>query len=362
MSGSSLDGVDLALCEYSLNGQGEWSFSIRAVETRSFNAQWQETLGKLHLGSGAELARAHAEYGHLLGGWIHEFLERSPCSVGFVAVHGHTVFHRPDQRYTFQLGDGETIASYCDCPVICNFRAKDMALGGQGAPLVPCGERALFPETECFLNLGGIVNLSTPSAAFDVCVGNQILNALAERVDSKFAYDPEGMLAAGGRVDEGLLKSLASLEFYSIEPPKSLGREWGEANLNPLVLQSCLSNEDLLATYVEHVAIEIDRALAGISPSPRSIVASGGGCLNVYLVGRIRSKLDASGFSLVIAESEELVLYKEALIFAYLGLLNLLKSSNIDAALTGARASCVGGSVHLPLMDRPSKGVDFSGH
>ncbi len=349
MCGSSLDGTDLALCRYNRGSDGLWTHDFIATETIPYEEPWGKHLLELPHASAQELASSHVAFGHYLSGLLVDFQARFPEPVHVVGVHGHTVFHDPDRGYTFQLGDGETIAAGLDCPVISNFRTKDIALGGQGAPLVPVGEQLLFPEIDCFLNLGGIVNLTTPVGAYDICTGNQALNELAEKLDPNLRFDPEGRYAAEGRVIESLLAALESQEYILRSPPKSLGREWYESQLHPLLATNEASVRDLLATYTEHIARQVARALEAYEAGSPKLLVTGGGYYNTYLLDRIKSLLEVGATAVVDPASSDLVLFKEAMIFGFLGLLNLLGETNIDASFTGARKSVIGGSIHQPF-------------
>jgi anhydro-N-acetylmuramic acid kinase len=353
MSGSSLDGVDLSLCRYSWSSNGGWTFEFLASETSPYQSEWVERLRALPSASAVSLAQAHSEYGQYIGRLIQSFQAKTHASVDFVAMHGHTVFHRADLGYTFQLGEGEVVAAYCDCPLVNNLRSKDVALGGQGAPLVPMGERLLFPDINLFLNLGGIVNISTPTAAFDVCIGNQALNDLAVIMDPSLSYDPEGRMASNGTVNETLLNQLDSLAWFRSPPPKSLDREWYVAAILPLLNRSEAPVENKLATFVEHISSQIERAVRENIRNSGQMLITGGGWHNRYLLDRIRDRLLALDVTLVEPESAELTLFKESLVFGFLGLLNLLGERNVDENLTGASQSSIGGSLHSP----PQRGL-----
>ena len=353
MSGSSLDGVDLALCRYSLSSTGEWFYEFLASETYPNHSEWSRRLPALPHASAACLAQAHSDYGRYIGGLIQSFQAQHPDPVDFVAVHGHTVFHRPELGYSFQLGDGEVISAFCDCPLINNLRSKDIALGGQGAPLVPVGERLLFRDTKLFLNLGGIVNLSTPSVAFDICIGNQALNDLAAIFDPTLSFDPDGTLAAAGTVDEELMGQLNSLDWFQSPPPKSLGREWYLTEMLPIIDKSASSTRSKLRTLVEHIASQIENGVRDYYGGSGKILVTGGGWYNRCLLGRIRNRLSSLEVTVIESESGELTLFKESLVFGFLGLLNLLGERNVDGGLTGASRSCIGGSLHIP----PQRGI-----
>ncbi len=355
MCGSSLDGTDLSLCRYTQSSEGNWNFEFIETETVPYGDDWDQRLRILPKGNACDLVREHAAFGHYLGRLLASFRARVSESIEVVGVHGHTVFHDPANGYSFQLGAGEAIAAFVDSPTVCDFRLKDISVGGQGAPLVPVGERCLFPEIDFFVNLGGIVNLTTPSQAYDICTGNQVLNDLAEKLDPTLRFDPGGHHAAQGRVNEALLQQLESLDYVLLEPPKSLGREWYESDLRPRLEDSEASPNDLLATYTEHIALQVARALMVEARSGSRVLVTGGGWYNTYLLDRIRSAVAGTGIDIVNPASADVVLFKEALIFGFLGLLSLLGEPNIDGRLTGARESVVGGSLHHPLRVGPQR-------
>ncbi len=346
MSGSSLDGLDLAAVRFERSPKGDYAYELLVGECVPYDEERRQQLEGLATASAFDLAHAHAEYARFLGQTLAAFLERNELKPDFVALHGHTVFHQPELGVTFQLGDGEGVAAFCPCPVITNFRSRDVALGGQGAPLVPKGESELFPDFDLFLNLGGIVNLGAREAAFDICVGNQALNALAGRLESPLAYDRDGLLAASGRVDPALLALLRDNPWYQRPPPKSLGREWFDANLKELLAEYDGTVADGLATYVEHVVQEVVR---GVRPNSRRgdrCLITGGGWHNHHLRERLCAALDGEGVRVEASVSDLLVDYKEALIFAFLGVLALQGEPNILAGKTGARIASVAGCIH----------------
>lgn len=352
MAGSSLDGADLARCRYEWVGNDHWRFDLLQAETYGFTADWSRRLRLLQNASGLDLIKAHAEFGHWLGRLIERFVGGSRDRIDCFTVHGPTIFHQPEVGVTFQLGDPEVVVSYCSGPVISALRNRDVALGGQGAPLVPAGERALFPDFEFFLNLGGIVNVTARDVAFDVCVGNQALDELAGRINSDLQYDPEGQWAARGRIDTGLLQRLESLAWWQLPPPKSLGREWYESQLRPLLGSEHAKVEDVLATLVEHIALRVCGALSPYQGAAVRLLVSGGGCRNVFLLSRIRHYLGTIGVDLVEPVDQKLTLFKEAIIFGFLGLQTLRGEINVDGRLTGASHSTSSGSIHLGRRDR----------
>lgn len=347
MSGTSLDGLDLAYCRFEENSEGRVIWEIVCAETIPLPGSWKRRLSRLAESKAATFARTDVELGHFIGEQVAGFVQRHELSPEFVASHGQTIFHQPDEGFTSQIGDGETLVSHLSCPVVTNFRNKDVALGGQGAPLVPCAERALFPECDLFLNLGGIANLSIGDSAFDVCVCNMALNWLASRGEPSLDYDANGQSAKKGAVSQDLLNRLESIEWYQTLPPRSLGAEWFEAQLLPILNDPSLSIENRLATYCRHIALRIRDSLKS-SQATGEILITGGGAHNLYLFRELKRELASVGVVVQVEVDRQLIDFKEALSFAYLGRLTLQGKSNTLPSVTGARSAAVSGSIHLP--------------
>ena len=238
MSGSSLDGMDLCAVKLkrpNTDVDSDWSYFITHAETIDYSADWIDQLKAAETLPANKLAKLHYDYGHLIGHAVSQFIKEHKISAQFVSSHGHTIFHQPENGFTLQLGEGEAIASHLSVPLVTNFRAKDVALGGVGAPLVPAGEKFLFPKHNIFLNLGGIANVTCNGNAFDICPCNMLLNYLAEIHQPSAPFDDKGQLAARGSLQHDLLLSLNSLSYYKLKPPKSLGREWFHDQILPLL-------------------------------------------------------------------------------------------------------------------------------
>ncbi len=348
MSGTSLDGIDLAYCSFQESDSGRWSFEIIETATLPYSESWRERLDTLQNQSAEEFARTHSEYGHLLGETAARFLRDRRLTADFVASHGQTIFHQPEQRFTSQIGDGETMAAHLPCPLITNFRVKDVALGGQGAPLVPFGERLLFPECSLFLNLGGFANLTAGPIAFDVSPCNYALNWAARRHDPALDCDRDGTLARAGNRNEELFKKLEALPYYHQSPPKSLGREWFEENFLPPLHACTDSSPNLLRTLSDHIASQVGKALDAARAREGAILVSGGGFRNAFLAEQLQTVFRERGIALHSKVDANLIDYKEALIFALLGLHTLLGRPNILPSVTGASHASASGSIHLP--------------
>lgn len=340
MSGSSLDGIDLALCQFA-EEDGQWTFHLEKAAMVPWRPELRQRLLQASGASAWELARLHRDVGQAIGTACDDFLQGSTAQA--IASHGHTVFHRPEEGLTLQIGSGAHIAAITGLPVVCDLRTMDVALGGQGAPLVPLGEQQLFPGHRAFLNLGGIANVSLHSGGqpmgWDVCPCNQVLDALAQEAGKP--YDADGVLARGGQVDADLLARLDALPFYRLAPPRSLGREWFESELRPL-LGPGLPLADRLRTVTEHVAGLVAQALAGRGVD--QVLVTGGGAHNGFLVERIA----AFGPVAPVLPARETIDFKEAVIFAFLGLLRLRGEPNSLPSVTGADRGSVGGALYLP--------------
>lgn len=342
MSGTSLDGVDLAYCEFERTGE-KWNYNIKAAETVPYNPDWKFRLANAMQQSGLELAFSNSQLGRYFGKISNTFIQKHNLSPDFIASHGHTIFHSPADGLTVQIGSGAEITAQTGLTTVCDFRSLDVAMGGQGAPLVPLGDKLLFDEFQVCLNLGGFANISFDEngkrIAFDVCPLNTVLNALAQKIDLDF--DKDGELAFSGRIDQALLDTLNRIPFYSQLPPKSLGREWLETSFMPL-LQNFPSNvPDQLRTVVEHTACQIAKVIKH-KPSGKMLV-TGGGALNRFLIERISFHSSQQ----TILPDPMVINFKEALIFAFLGVLRLNGSPNCLSSVTGASKDNVGGAVYF---------------
>ncbi|MEI6019696.1 MAG: anhydro-N-acetylmuramic acid kinase [Bacteroidota bacterium] len=342
MSGTSLDGLDIALCSFNRNNNGLNSEILHA-ETVPYDAHWKSSLSEAHTISAENYFALNAQYGAYLGEQINVFLSKHKQSVDAIASHGHTIFHQPHKGFSTQLGCGATIAAQTGIQTVCDFRSLDVALNGQGAPLVPIGDELLFADYEACLNIGGIANISLKQngkrIAFDICEANMVLNFLAEKL--QLPYDENGRISAQGKIDNALLQQLNALSFYLEQGAKSLGREWFDQNIVPFIKISNLSVQDLLATFSEHVSQIIGNTLNHFHIT--KCLVTGGGAFNGHLIQGIRSKTNCE----IILPTKQIINFKEALIFAFLGYLRLNQQVNTLATVTGASANSIGGAVYL---------------
>lgn len=349
MSGSSLDGLDIAYCILNESG-GRWSFTIPAAGTLPFSSAWKTTLLQAPELSGRELLRAHTAFGHWMGQQVNDFIRTHDLQhkIHLIGSHGHTVFHEPHNRMSFQLGDGAALAAETGLPVVSDLRNLDVALGGQGAPIVPVGEKLLWSEYRVFLNIGGISNLTVKEAdmplAFDVCPANRVLNALAQELGQPF--DQDGAIARSGNLLPDLLEELNALPYYREPAPKSLANEFGTQQILPMLQRSGASVPDLLRTMSEHIAVQVSRACAlyGLRETP--IFITGGGALNGFLVERIGALLQPTGLTPFVPD-EQTVQYKEALVMALIAALRWREEPNVLGTVTGASRSSCGGALWM---------------
>ncbi|MEE6186989.1 anhydro-N-acetylmuramic acid kinase [Niabella digestorum] len=351
MSGSSLDGLDIVFAEILENG-GKWSYDIQHAECMPYPQEWVDKLKNATSLSALDYQLLHTAYGHYLGACVNDFIARHHLQfkVAVVASHGHTTFHLPAQKMTAQLGDGAAIAAVTKLPVVSDLRAMDVACGGQGAPIVPIGERLFFSNYPYLLNIGGIANVSInkdPYIAFDVCPANRVLNMLAQ--ESGVEFDEGGHLARQGQLHSALLEELNALEYYQQPHPKSLANEFGTDIVYPLIKKYALSSSDALHTYTEHIAIQIKQALqphAAELHSEQPILITGGGAFNTYLIERLTFHLNELNIQVVVGDPQ-LVKYKEALIMALIGVLRWREEYNVLSSVTGADRDSVGGALWM---------------
>lgn len=352
MSGSSLDGLDIVFADYTEIG-GKWTFTIKEAVCHPYDADWQTRLCNARTLNAYDYQLLHTQFGHYIGKKVNAFIEANHLfhKVHLVASHGHTTFHEPAFGFTSQLGDGAAIAAETGLPVVSDLRAVDVALGGQGAPIVPIGEKFLFAEYDALLNIGGIANISIKEnekyVAYDVCPANRVLNMLVASMGKEF--DENGALAASGKVDATLLNTLNNLDYYSITYPKSLSNNLGTDIILPLINSSSLRTEDKLRTYVEHIAIQVNRSLVDKRYAfvNSKLLITGGGAFNSFLVERIASLLSVWGMYVDVPESS-IVNYKEALIMGFIGVLRWREEINTLSSVTGAQKDSIGGAMWIP--------------
>ena len=341
MSGTSLDGLDIAFCTFTKN-QNSWKFAINEAATIPYSKAWHKRLAEAHSLDAPELVRTDVEYGKYLGEQCLAFLSANRLKPDFITSHGHTIFHQPQKSFTLQIGNGNALYAVTNIPVVCDLRSMDVMRGGQGAPLVPAGDQWLFNDYDVCLNLGGIANLSTEikkqRIAFDVCFVNMGLNYLAEKVGKKF--DRNGMLAAEGEVNAKLLSRLNNVYTRLRKRRPSLGREIFEKSVRPLLDDSSISVHDALRTVTEAAAFEIIETVRALRKNAR-VLCTGGGTFNSFLVSRML-EIGGDDVTLIIPD-DDIIKFKEALVFAFLGVLRVRDEVNCLKSVTGAVQDSSGG-------------------
>lgn len=349
MSGTSLDGLDLVEVLFTQNNtpQSDWSYEVSFAESIPYDCFWRNSLAEAHTLSGLELSFLDVNYGHFIGVQIKNFIQKYNLRPDAIAMHGHTVFHRPEKGLTLQIGSGAEVAAICNLPVISKFRDKDVALNGQGAPLVPIGDNLLFGSYTYCLNLGGIANISYQDKssnnriAFDITTCNMALNHLASLLNLQ--YDEDGKISSTGKIIAPLLSRLNDLSFYTQKGPKSLGQEWYENNqvqIHTEYIDKGCEIKDILRTYVDHISFQI----GSCCQHEGSMLLTGGGAKNKFLVSQIQKYCQQVKINV---NDASLIEYKEAIIFAFLGLLRLEHNINCLSSVTGASADNIGGCVFV---------------
>ncbi|MCM4157461.1 anhydro-N-acetylmuramic acid kinase [Gramella sp. AN32] len=343
MSGTSLDGIDLVHC--TISAGENWDFKLHASETVAYPKEWQEKLSQAVNFQKEDLKSLNLEYTEFLAGVINTFITRNSIeNVDAVSSHGHTVKHEPDKGFTLQIGNLEKLAALIDQTLVCDFRVQDVAMGGEGAPLVPVGDALFFNGYKYCLNLGGFANISTEvnseRVAYDISPVNTVLNYFSQKEGK--AYDENGNMARDGDMNQELLEKLNALDFYHKQPPKSLGIEWVNQKVIPLIESFDLETPSILKTFCLHIAFQISESLDN-QPSSKVLI-TGGGAFNDFLIETLEQQ---SNCSFTIPE-REIVEFKEALIFALLGVLKLRGEVNVLKSVTGAEKDHSSGMVFKP--------------
>jgi anhydro-N-acetylmuramic acid kinase len=340
MSGTSLDGIDLCEAEFEINN-GKWSYRIITAETIPYSANWLKSLENAHHFSVKDLHLLDKNYTTYLSKVILDFMPNLK-QIDMVCSHGHTILHEPNKGITYQIGNQATLAEMINKTLICDFRTADVELGGQGAPLVPIGDKLLFAEYDYCINIGGFVNISfehdNERLAFDVCPANKILNYYAKLLGCDF--DDKGIKAKSGKCNKTLLDELNALSFYAKKPPKSLGVEWIEKEMLPILEGYNISHEDKLNTICNHIAHQISEV---IKNRPSKVLITGGGAYHDYLIDCIKKRTTPSSVTIPDAK---LIEYKEALIFGLLGILKFRGENNVLKSVTGAKENHSSGMVY----------------
>lgn len=355
MSGSSLDGLDIAYAKFKVE-QDDISFKLIHAETVPFSEQWQRRLQNLPKVDALAFAKTHTYFGHLMGDMINSFIKKHHLDVDFIASHGHTIFHYPDNRMTIQIGDGAAMSAITGLPVVNNFRTHDIAINGEGTPLAPIADKYLFKGYDFYLNIGGIANISCPIGerfvAFDVGAANQIFNPLANLLH--LPYDDKGDIAKSGDINDSLLQSINAIPYFHKDYPKSLDNSWLQQNILPhyLIAEDTIPNR--LRTAVEQLAQQTALSIKHIVRKEKlphktdgfKVFVTGGGAFNRFLIDRTAEVcMEQNIPANFIVASPEIVEYKEALLIGLMGVLRVHNKVNVLRSVTGAKVDTIGGAI-----------------
>jgi anhydro-N-acetylmuramic acid kinase len=354
MSGSSLDGLDVAVCEFQFITDGlaiqiqDWK--LMEAATIPLGHHWQKTLENLHHAPSTKLLEMHSAFGNWCGEQASKFCEENNVKCSFAGSHGHTIFHEPDQSFSFQLGHGSAMARHLGLPVVFDFRMQDIVMGGQGAPMIPIAEKYLWSEYSGFINLGGIANISLHQEdhvlAWDSCGCNQLLNFLTRSIDLE--YDRDGEIASGGKLHDKLFETLISEPWYDKSPPKSLSNQWVKNNVISLLGGKEISLADKLHTTVHAVAHIIAEDIAKQAIGGKiNFLCTGGGSKNTFLIKTIAEQLSKRGEYELTIPDPHIIDFKEAIMIAFTALLRMYDLPNFIPSATGAQKAVSGGVISL---------------
>lgn len=358
MSGSSLDGLDLAYCQFEVTTEPEFkvlSWQILQAEMFEYSKIWQKKLQELPQTDARNFAATHVQYGHYTGKIVADFIAKYQLQPDCIASHGHTIFHHPEEQFTIQIGDGAAIAAQTNCKVINDFRAMDIALGGQGAPIASTADKYLFAEYDFMLNIGGIINITAKTneqyVAFDITAANQILNMLAQELE--LDYDPAGKYAASGKLIPELLKKLNEIEYLQATYPKTLDNGWVRNTILPHFMDSSQQVEDRLYTACQHIAMSTADAIAQIlvrakpnTDKSYKMLVTGGGAFNSFLMKCVEQACSKHLKLHIDASQKMLIEYKEAVLMALMAVMRLEGIPNCLSSATGAKKDAIGGTIH----------------
>jgi len=350
MSGTSVDGLDIVAATFS--HKENWQYHIAKTASIDYPDDLRKRLLECIYASAQELVFLDLDLGVFIGNKISDFLKDLDMPIDLIASHGHTVFHQPEKGMTKQIGDGQTILHKTGILTINDFRAMDVLNGGQGAPLVPIGDQYLFPDFDACLNIGGFANISYSDRAgsriaFDTGPANLLLNYLSRKIG--YQFDPNGDNARKGRLIDKIYQDFNALPYYDLNPPKSLGLEWVNNNIINHLNNSAYQVSDLLHSCAKHISYQIKKVIKtefqGINNPDREVkvLVTGGGAHNQFLMDCLRK--DGININYIIP-SNEIIDYKEALIFAFLGILRYIGKENVLRSATGAKIDSLGGTLH----------------
>lgn len=354
MSGSSLDGLDIAFCEITWDGYSVGNWQLIVAETLTFSEKWTSRLFNLPVQNALTFAQTNVYFGHYLGELVNRFIKMHQVEPDFIASHGHTIYHYPDRRITVQIGDGAALAATTGYPVICDFRTQDIAIDGEGAPIAPIADKLLFQGYDFYLNLGGIANITCAMpqkyVAFDIGAANQVLNILAHELE--LPYDDNGAIAATGQVHTELLQAVHQVPYFQKKYPKTLDNQWVAQHIFPLYLNLDIPTADKLKTACEQLAEQVALSIQMIiqnedlQQDSYKLLATGGGVFNTFLMQCIQEHCKKVGHIEILIPSDEVIQFKEAILMGLMGVLRVENQVNCLSSVTGARRDTIGGAIY----------------
>ncbi len=363
MSGSSLDGLDIAYCNFEVN-DGKVTWQLLEKETVKFDPKWTARLAHLPVQSARVLAQTHAYFGRYMAELVNGFIKKNNIAPDLIASHGHTIFHEPERYFTTQIGDGAALAALTGITTVCDFRTQDIALAGEGTPIAPAADRYLFSGYDFYLNIGGIANITSNLGgkyiAFDTSPANQVLNLLANEMGMPF--DLNGEIARSGIIIPELMEELNAVDYFHKKYPKSLDNNWIRQYIFPIIQNNNSEIADKLHTYTHFIAIQIKESIGRIfeqesralssdtskvsGDKKYRMLATGGGVFNQFLIEQIQAECRLFSVEIVLPE-KEIIEYKEAILMGLMGVLRMESLPNCFSSVTGAEMDTIGGAVYF---------------
>ncbi len=353
MSGSSLDGLDIAYCEFQVDKKAITDWKLLEATTANYPEKWTARLQHLPEQNARTLARTNVYFSRFMADLVNDFIQEHKIQPDLIASHGHTIFHEPDRLMTLQIGDGATLAALTGISVASDFRTQDIALEGEGTPIAPAADRFLFPGYDFYLNIGGIANVTCNAngryIAFDTSPANQILNMLAAELG--LPYDKDGQIARSGKLNIELIDQLEQFAYFQQDYPKSLDNNWIREHVLPTFAIAESPVADLLHTAVHFISKHIGESLKNIIRKEHlhkdkyTMLVTGGGGFNTYLMECIQTDCQAVNTEIILPE-RDIIDYKEAILMALMGVLRVEHIPNCFSSVTGAKRDSIGGALY----------------
>jgi anhydro-N-acetylmuramic acid kinase len=344
MSGSSLDGLDLAICSFT----DQSIFTIHNSTTIELPLDLRTKLKNFSTLNAFQIADLDAYFALFSAHSIRDFTNNWIGGISLVVSHGHTLYHNPANAVSWQIGNGGIIAAVTGIDTLCDLRVQDVALGGQGAPLAALVDLNLFKDYTGLLNLGGIANITINQSntvySWDISPCNQVFNHLAQKEGKEF--DKGGSIARSGKILMELIHKWQENTYFSQMPPKSMDNTWVKENYIKEIDKIDQPVKILMASFAEFVAIQLSKDLKSLDLNPGKILVTGGGAFNAHFISRLKVHLSPLNWVVEVAE-ESLINYKEAMLMAYMGHRYINKKTNTISTATGAEKDLISGALYL---------------